>query len=87
VRPRRGERTVLSADAELLRRLARAADGRLLAAEEVAAVIRTDLAARRTRLREAFTRVEPAWDGWLLGLVLAGLWFADWTVRRREGLA
>lgn len=74
----------LSADPELMRRLAELADGQALSPAEVAdlpAVVK-----RWRATRQISTRKSSLWDRWWLLAGIVAAFGAEWFLRRREGL-
>lgn len=85
VTARRGESDDLSADPDLLARMAAASDGQALGAEAAADFLRRRLAERSART-EGQSRFQPLWDRAAVFLVIALTMGVEWAIRRRGGL-
>jgi len=83
-----GEGDDVNPDAEYLARLTASSGGRVVSAEHVAEALERREADRgRVTARDAQATWVPMWDrSWLLVLTLMAL-TAEWTIRRRNGLA
>lgn len=83
-----GERDDVNPDPEYLEKLTAAAGGSVLTAAALADAMEQREQARGHQADQGSNVVwEPLWDrGWLLATILAAL-LAEWTVRRRNGLA
>jgi hypothetical protein len=83
-----GELDEVNPDLDYLARLAEASGGRVVTAEALdEAMAQRERARARPAGADGRTVWEPLWDrGWLLVAILAAL-AAEWTVRRRNGLA
>ena len=78
------EKKELSADPEVMRKLAEVSGGAVVKEEDVAhmpEVVRKWEAARQLSHRQ-----QPFWDSWWLLTGLLGLLGVEWWFRRREGL-
>ncbi len=78
------EKRELSADPEMMRRLAEASGGAVVGANDMARM--PEIVKRWEAARELSHREQSVWDrGWILAAIL-GLLGAEWWWRRREGL-
>jgi hypothetical protein len=78
------ENRVLSADADLMRRLAEISEGRVLAAADVS---RLDDVVREWKARRQLSDEKTQlWDHWVLLAALVAALGLEWFLRRREGL-
>jgi len=78
------EKKELSADPELMRRLAELSGGAVVKAEDVSHM--PEIVRRWEAAREIAHRQHPLWDRWWLLAALLGLLGAEWWFRRKEGL-
>ena len=81
------------ADYDLMNRLAqqtRSAGGKTVAPEELPALL-DEIRQRRSdldvELQEKWQLGDTAWDAWLVVGLIVGLWTAEWTLRKKWGLA
>ncbi len=75
----------VSADYERLAQLATESGGQLIQAADLDRVIRS-LAPRMQEVEAGAAQWEPAWDQWLLVVLVAGLLAGEWSIRRRNGM-
>jgi hypothetical protein len=78
------EKKELSADPDLMRRLAETSGGAVVKAEDVGHL--HEVVRRWEAARQISHRQQPFWDRWWLLAGLLGLLGAEWWFRRREGL-
>jgi hypothetical protein len=78
------EKRDVSADPEMMRKLAQISGGSVLTASDVARL--PELVQRLEAARQLAHRQRPVWDRWWIFSALLGLLGAEWWVRRRKGL-
>jgi hypothetical protein len=78
------EKRELSADPDLMRRLAEISGGQVLNASQAARF--DDVYQRWRATRQMAQQETTVWDHWWLLGIIIGLFGAEWWVRRREGL-
>jgi len=78
------EKKELSADRDLMRKVAEASGGGVIQAQEVARL--PEVVRRWEAARQISHRQQPFWDRWWLLTLILGLLGAEWWLRRREGL-
>jgi hypothetical protein len=78
------EKRELSADPDLMRKLAELSGGAVLKADEVARL--PEIVKRWEASRQLAHRQQSIWDRWWLMVGLLGLLGVEWWLRRKEGL-
>lgn len=78
------ENKELSADPELMARLAETSGGAAIRLEDIARL--PELVKRWEAQRQIAHRQQPVWDSWWLMSLILALLGAEWWLRRREGL-
>jgi hypothetical protein len=78
------EKKELSADPELMRKLAELSGGAVVKADEIAHL--PEIVRRWETARQIAHHQQPIWDRWWLLGALVGLLGAEWWLRRQEGL-
>jgi len=78
------EKRELSADPQLMQKLAEVSGGAVVNAADVARM--PDVVKRWEAARQLAHRQKPVWDRWWFLAGMCGLLGAEWWLRRREGL-
>jgi hypothetical protein len=78
------EKKELSADPDLMRRLAETSGGAVVKAEDIVRL--PEIVRRWEAARQISHRQRPVWDRWWLLAALLALLGAEWWLRRKEGL-
>ena len=78
------EKKELSADPDLMRKIAETSGGAVIKAEDVARM--PEIVRRWEVARQIAHRQQPIWDRWWLLMALVALLGTEWWLRRREGL-